>query len=77
MARTASSVAERNNAGKPTGKPTAKKVPRTQYPPARKVIITVPSRKKIDFTHLKQGEPIKKEKSMKRVQEQWSTLILN
>lgn len=73
MARTASSVAERNNAGKPT----AKKVPRTHYPPARKVIITVPSRKKIDLTHLKQGEPIKKEKSMKRVQEQWSTLILN
>ena len=72
MARTASSVAERNNAGKPT----AKKVPRT-YPPARKVIITVPSRKKIDFPPRKEGEPIKKEKSMKRVQEQWSTLILN
>jgi len=73
MARTASSVAERNNAGKPTA---AKKVPRTHYPPARKVIITVPSRKKIDLTHLKEGEPLKKEKSMNRVQEHWSTLIL-
>ena len=67
MARTAASVAERNNAGQKT----AKKVPKT-YAPARKVIITVPSRKKIDFI-----KPSLKEKALKRVVEQWNTLIKN
>lgn len=54
MARTASSVAERNNAGNKAPKKAVK-----TYPPAKKRLITVPARKNIDFTPRKEGEPIK------------------
>lgn len=52
MARTAATVAERNNPEKKSAKSVGK--PKM---PAKKVIITVPSRKKIELKQLKEGEP--------------------
>jgi hypothetical protein len=53
MARTASSVAERND---PEKKKVAKSA-RQPIKPARKTLITVPARKKIELKQLKEGEP--------------------